>query len=239
MGTPLYMAPELWQQQQQQQQGCDQGGGRRSSKEGRRSSKAVSDVFSFGVIMWEVIHGRTAWTQYLNESPGLPPKELAADYNAMKAFRPRFFASSLERAAAVGELAPPLSSSSSEPTAGRNVALLERPTTVGMPAESLVGHVDRTAHMKREISEIQQLGGAAEAVQQSEGSAEAVQQLGGSAEAVQQLGGAEAALVALSRRCLEENPSRRPSFAEIRESLGAMMQQQQQQQQQQQGLTCC
>ena len=108
-----YMAPEVWLENLSGQQG----------------SKAA-DVFSFGVVMWEVLHGRTAWDQYLIES-GLPPKELATDFKAMMAFRPRF----------TTEVAEPLTP-----------------------------------------------------------------------------------LVALGLQCLEEDPLRRPCFAEIRESLGAAMQ---------------
>ena len=80
VGTPLYMAPEIW------------GGG----SEQQQVSKAA-DVYSFGVIMWEVIHGKTAWAQYLNES-GLPPKMLATNYKAMMAFRPKFSAHLVEEA---------------------------------------------------------------------------------------------------------------------------------------------
>ena len=57
----------------------------------RQQVSKAADVYSFGVIMWEVIHGKTAWARYLNES-GLPPKMLATNYKAMMAFRPKFSA---------------------------------------------------------------------------------------------------------------------------------------------------
>ena len=41
-GTPLYIAPEI----------LNNG----------RTSK-LADVYSFGVIMWELGHGKTAWSQ--------------------------------------------------------------------------------------------------------------------------------------------------------------------------------
>jgi|LauGreSBDMM110SN_4_FD.fasta_scaffold269856_1 serine/threonine protein kinase len=108
------MAPEIWL----------------GNSSGQHEPSKAADVFSFGVVMWEVLHGRTAWDQYLTES-GLPPEELATDFKAMMAFRPTFST----------EVAEPL-----------------------------------------------------------------------------------APLVALGSQCLEEDPMRRPCFAEIRESLGAAIQ---------------
>ena len=139
VGTPLYMAPELWPPQR------DSGAG------GHQRTSKAADIFSFGVIMWEVIHGRTAWAQYLNES-GLPPKELATDYNAMMAFRPRFYDTTLEEE-------------------GEAAGEIMRSAVAAGPSD-----------------------------------------------------GSNTALVTLCRLCLEEHPLRRPSFAQIRESLEEIMQ---------------
>ena len=180
VGTPLYMAPELWPQ-------------RDSAVGGQKTSKAA-DIFSFGVIMWEVIHGRTAWAQYLKES-GLPPKELATDYNAMMAFRPKFYNTSLEEEAEAGKVLPAAAGA-----ADNDAALLERATAREMPetAAAAAGPNDEGSNIALVERE------AACGIQWAAAAA------------------TEAALVTLCRQCLEEHPLRRPSFAQIIESLVAM-----------------
>lgn len=68
VGTPLYVAPEIWRNM-------------------TKGSKAA-DVYSFGVIIWELVHGRTAWDQYLEETNYQPKK--INDYANMMAFRLTF-----------------------------------------------------------------------------------------------------------------------------------------------------
>lgn len=61
-GTPLYIPPEV----------LNEGKGRKAA-----------DLFPFGVMMWELYHGRTVWHQYVTDAKHGSPERAAQDYRAM------------------------------------------------------------------------------------------------------------------------------------------------------------